>query len=149
MRVCRCSGQSGTTATIATQFGLAMMPMWRAIASGFTSGTTSGTPGSMRNAEELSTTTAPCRTAIGANRRDTAPPAENSAMSTPGKAVLVQFLDRDALAAEQQLPPRRAIGGEQAQSFQREVAAFQAGRSVRRRPRRWRRRWRRWDGAGS
>ena len=41
--------------------------------------------GSMRNAEELSTTTAPCRTAIGANRRDTAPPAENSAMSTPGK----------------------------------------------------------------
>ena len=85
MRLCRCSGHSGTTATIATQFGLAMMPIWRAIAPGFTSGTTSGTPGSMRNAEELSTTTAPCRTAIGANRRDTVLPAENSAISTPGK----------------------------------------------------------------
>ena len=51
---------------IAAQFGLAMIPWWRAISSGLISGTTSGTAGSMRNAEELSITTAPLRTAIGA-----------------------------------------------------------------------------------
>src|SRR3954471_20553008 len=37
----------------------------------------------MRKAEELSTTTAPAFTATGAKRFDCAPPAENSAMSTP------------------------------------------------------------------
>ena len=49
------------------------------------SGITSGTFGSMRKAEELSITTAPALTAIGANLREMLPPAENSAMSTPSK----------------------------------------------------------------
>ena len=49
------------------------------------SGITSGTSGSIRNAEELSTTTAPDFTAIGANFFEMLPPAENSAMSTPWK----------------------------------------------------------------
>src|SRR5436190_4058265 len=47
------------------------------------SGMTSGTPGSMRNADELSTTTAPAFTAIGAKFLEMPLPAENSAISTP------------------------------------------------------------------
>src|SRR5947208_2307233 len=39
----------------------------------------------MRNADELSTTVAPARTAMGAKRFEVLPPAENSAMSTPLK----------------------------------------------------------------
>src|SRR6188472_4372313 len=50
------------------------------------SGMTSGTSGSIRKAEELSITTAPDFTAIGAYFREMLPPAENSAMSTPWKA---------------------------------------------------------------
>ena len=46
---------------------------------------TSGTPSSMRNAEELSTTTAPAATACGANSREIPPPALKSAISTPVK----------------------------------------------------------------
>ena len=126
MRLCLCSGHSGITATIATQFGLAMMPICREIASGFTSGTTSGTPGSMRNAEELSTTTAPCRTAIGANRRDTAPPAENSAISTPGK--LSSFSSSTAMPSPRNsslLPAERPDANRRSRSSGK-VAAFQA-----------------------
>src|SRR6266576_4127997 len=78
-------GHNGRSATIAAQFGLAMIPLWRAISSGLISGTMSGTAGSMRNAEELSITTALLRTAIGANSRAVLLPAENSAMSTPAK----------------------------------------------------------------
>jgi hypothetical protein len=60
-----------------------MMPLGvRRIRWPLTSLTISGTSGSMRNAEELSITTAPAFTAMGANRGN-APPAENSAMSTP------------------------------------------------------------------
>src|SRR5258708_29180523 len=52
------------------QFGLATMPLgMRARASALTSGTTSGTSGSMRQALELSTTTAPARAARGENSR--------------------------------------------------------------------------------
>src|SRR5437868_7563905 len=50
------------------------------------SGITSGTSGSIRKAEELSTTTAPDLTAIGAYFFEMLPPAENSAISTPWKA---------------------------------------------------------------
>src|SRR5256885_6947649 len=48
----------------------------------------------MRNADELSTTVAPARTAMGAKRFEVAPPAENSAMSTPLK--LCSFNSRTA-----------------------------------------------------
>jgi hypothetical protein len=78
-------GHNGSSAMIAAQFGLAMIPLWRAISSGLISGTTSGTAGSMRNAEELSMTTAPFRAAIGAYSRAVLLPAENSAKSTPSK----------------------------------------------------------------
>ncbi len=64
------------------QLGLAMIPFGRSvIASGLTSATTSGTSGSIRNALELSTTTAPLAAATGPYCCERAPPAENSAMS--------------------------------------------------------------------
>jgi hypothetical protein len=72
------------------QFGLAMMPFGRVPASRskLTSETTSGTSGSLRQAEELSTTTAPAAANRGACTRDIVAPAENSAMSMPlGSAV--------------------------------------------------------------
>ena len=85
----RCSGVTAISAMIVLQLGLAMMPPLPAfmpfIASGFTSGTTSGTPFVMRNAEELSTTVAPAALAAGAKSREMSPPAEKSAMSTPEK----------------------------------------------------------------
>ncbi len=76
-------------AAIVVQFGLAMMPLRAsAIAPGLTSDTTSGTSGSMRNAEELSMTVTPAAAKRGASSRDDVAPAENRAMSRPaGSAV--------------------------------------------------------------
>src|SRR6516162_6556093 len=68
------------------QFGFAMMPLGRsATCSALTSGTTSGTSGSMRNAPELSTTTAPRAAAIGAHCADTSSGTSNMATFTPSK----------------------------------------------------------------
>ena len=67
------------------QFGFAMMPLCCFTSAAFTSGTTSGTFSSMRNALELSTTTQPALAAMGANAFEMLPPALNSAMSTPAK----------------------------------------------------------------
>ena len=56
----RCSGPSTGMAAMVVQFGLAMMPLGRSAAAWpLTSATTSGTSGSMRQADELSMTTAP------------------------------------------------------------------------------------------
>ena len=64
------------------QLGLAMMPLGRcAKAWAFTSGTTSGTSGSIRHAEELSITTAPACATTGAREREAVLPAEKRAMS--------------------------------------------------------------------
>src|SRR2546421_630021 len=49
------------------QFGFAMMPRFVLMSAPLISGTTSGTSGSMRNALELSTTTAPACVAKGAD----------------------------------------------------------------------------------
>lgn len=79
-----CSGFRTGIAAIVVQFGLAMMPLGRsAIACGFTSETTRGTCGSLRHAEELSITTAPCAATFSASALEVAPPAENSTMSRP------------------------------------------------------------------
>src|SRR6185312_10499235 len=61
-----CSGLRATHSGIATQFGLATIPflMW-CNWSAFTSGTTSGQSGSIRQADELSTTIAPAFAATG------------------------------------------------------------------------------------
>src|SRR3984957_5742570 len=56
---------------------------------GLISGITSGTAGSIRNADELSITTAPALTASGENFLEMPAPAENSAISTPANELSV------------------------------------------------------------
>ena len=91
-------GHSGTSAVIAAQFGLAMMPLWSRMRLALISGITSGTFGSMRKAEELSTTTAPALTAIGANfLRDAAAGGEQRDVDAL-EGALGQLLDDDVLA---------------------------------------------------
>ena len=55
-------------------------------ASALTSGTISGTSGSMRQAEELSMTTQPCAPILGDHSFDTAPPADIRQMSVSEKS---------------------------------------------------------------
>ena len=76
------SGLSAITSGVVEQLGLAMIPLWPRRSLALTSGTTSGTSGSMRKAELLSMTTAPCRTASGATSRLTSPLAEMNTIST-------------------------------------------------------------------
>src|SRR6266851_6717222 len=69
------------------QFGLATIPLGiRDRASALTSGTTSGTSGSMRQALELSTTMAPALAAIGLYSRLIAAGVLERTMSTPANA---------------------------------------------------------------
>ena len=71
-------------ATIVVQFGLATMPLGiEARACSLASGTTRGTSGSMRHADELSMTVAPAAATRSARARDAVAPAENRAMSRP------------------------------------------------------------------
>jgi hypothetical protein len=65
-----------------------MMPFLRkpATASAFTSGTISGTSGSMRQADELSITTAPAAAILGDHSFDTVPPADIRQISTSEKS---------------------------------------------------------------
>src|SRR5436305_8199687 len=90
MRFTLASVDSGFTATvsgIATQFGLATMPFFAwCSCSGFTSGTTSGQSGSMRHAEELSTTIAPAFAAIGEYSLLTEPGVLLNTICTPANA---------------------------------------------------------------
>jgi hypothetical protein len=83
-----CSGFNATTSWAVEQFGLAMMFFLRkpSTAAAFTSGTISGTSGSMRHAEELSITTAPCAPIFGDHSFDTSPPADIRQMSTSEKS---------------------------------------------------------------
>ena len=85
MPAARWIGQTAVARTAAVQFGLAMRPSWRARSCAFTSGTTSGTLGSMRKADELSITIAPAARAAGANSRLRPAPALKKAMSMPLK----------------------------------------------------------------
>ena len=55
-------------------------------ASALTSGTTSGTSGSIRQAEELSITTQPLAPILGDHSFDTAPPADIRQMSVSEKS---------------------------------------------------------------
>src|ERR1700730_8066230 len=72
--------------TMVVQLGLATIPFgMEARVSTLTSGTTRGTSGSMRHAEELSTTIAPAAATLGANSRDVDAPFENRAISIPSK----------------------------------------------------------------
>src|SRR4051812_45900783 len=77
-------------AAIVVQFGLATMPLGiEPSAWVFTSGaTTNGTSGSIRHAEELSTTSAPAAATFGAYSLDAVAPFENSAICRPLKSAV-------------------------------------------------------------
>ncbi len=96
------------------------MPAWPSRSSGFTCETTSGTVGSIRQADELSITVAPWATAAGASSSETSPPAENSAMSTPSKAPGTASPISRVRPSIETVWPGRSAGGEQAQLTDRE-----------------------------
>ena len=74
-------------ATMVVQFGLATIPFgMERKASALASGTTRGTPGSMRQADELSMTMAPAAASLGASTRDNDAGAEHSARSMPERS---------------------------------------------------------------
>src|SRR5664280_2046522 len=76
-------------ATMVVQFGLATMPFrMEPRAPAVTSGTTKGTSGSILQAEELSTTTAPAPAKRGASSREEVAPLENRAMSSPARSAV-------------------------------------------------------------
>src|SRR5204862_6250580 len=85
-----CSGASTGMPAMVVQLGLATMPLGiDCKASTLTSGaTTSGTSGSMRQAEELSTTMAPAAATLGAYSFDAVAPLENSANCSPEKSAV-------------------------------------------------------------
>src|SRR5436190_14085102 len=82
-------GHTAVARIAAVQLGLAITPLWRRRSPGLTSGTTNGTLGSMRKADELSIATAPAALAADTNSRLRVAPAEKKAMSTPLKAAAV------------------------------------------------------------
>src|SRR5271165_5529640 len=76
-------------ATMVVQFGLATIPLGiEDNAATLTSGTTRGTSGSIRQAEELSMTTAPAAANLGASSFDAGAPVENRAMSNPATSAM-------------------------------------------------------------
>ncbi len=79
-----CSGFSTGMATMVVQLGLATIPFGiDDRADSLTSGTTRGTSGSIRHADELSTTMAPAAAKRGASWREAVAPLEKRAMSMP------------------------------------------------------------------
>src|SRR5437762_14080104 len=87
IRARSCSGLRATTIWIVEQLGLATIPLGMdRRASALTSGTTSGTSGSMRQALELSMTMAPALAAIGLVSRLTDAGVLDRTMSTPANA---------------------------------------------------------------
>src|ERR687887_454873 len=71
-----CSGFRTSVSGIVEQFGFATIPSCSSARLPFTSGTTSGTPGSSRNAADLSMQSAPPRTACGTSSRLALVPTE-------------------------------------------------------------------------
>ena len=98
------------------QLGLAMMPFGgRSASSGLTSLTTSGTSGSIRQAEELSITIAPAAATLGAVASEAVLPLENRARSRPEKSAVSVSSTVTSVPAEVELQcrptgPRRRTG---------------------------------------
>ena len=130
-----CSALAGSMTAIVVQFGLATMPlpMWSS-ASGLTSETTSGTSGSMRHADELSTTSAPAAAKRGAHSREVAPPALKSATSKPW--IVSSASGWTVIVAE--LLAGRARGGEGDDLVGGKARGARAERAGACRRRRWR-----------
>ena len=96
-----------------------------AIASGLTSETTSGTSGSIRQAEELSTTITPASAKRGASAREVVAPGGEERDVEAGRVGGRGVLDGDLAVAEGQHGAGRAGGGEEADLVGREVALEQ------------------------
>jgi hypothetical protein len=85
-----CKSFNATTICMVEQLGLAIILSFWVSSWAFTSGTTSFLLGSMRQADELSTTTVPTSANLGANSSDTLPPAEKIAMA--GRAAIASSM---------------------------------------------------------
>src|SRR5829696_9653172 len=72
------------------QFGLAMILSFAVKTSAFTSGTTNGFVGSMRQADELSITVIPASANFGAHSNEVLPPAEK--IATAGFAAMASCM---------------------------------------------------------
>ena len=104
-----CSGLKTGMATMVVQFGLATMPlgMWCS-ASALASGTTSGTSGSRRQADELSMTMAPAAARRGASSRETEAGARAEGEVDAGEVGRGGVLHHDVLVPPGQRGPGRA-----------------------------------------
>src|SRR3990172_1949254 len=114
-------GQSTCTSGVVGQLGMEMIPLCPSRSAAFTSGTTSGTSGSMRQAELSSMTMAPALTAAGIMLLETSVVAEKKAMSTPANDL--EFVSSTSTFLSPPpppppggagRPPGGAVGGEQA-----------------------------------
>ena len=110
------------------QFGLATIPFGiDARASSLTSGTTRGTSGSIRHAEELSITIAPAAAKRGASSREPGAPQENRAMSSPaGSAAAASSTVNSSPPKGSRRPAERAEANNRS-SIEREVPLLQDG----------------------
>src|SRR3954453_3264478 len=115
-------GLRATMSCIVEQFGLAMMPLWASSASGLTSETTSGTPGSRRKAEGLSTTTHPRGGERGPPRAGGRRARREDRDVEALDRLLAERLDDEAAL---ELAAGRALGGQGGDSARREVALAQ------------------------
>ena len=105
----RWRGATAIMSTIVVQLGLAMIPLCLKASSLLTSATTSGTSGSIRKADELSTTMAPASANAGAYWRLRSPPAEKRAMSMPaGSAVARSSTSMPPKPVERTVPAERS-----------------------------------------
>ena len=126
-------------AAIVVQLGLAMMPLGGLNASaGLTSDTTSGTSGSVRQAEELSITMAPTAATLGGDQRCCLP-LEKSARSRPAKSAVAVSSTTISPSPHGDVgplsEPRRRTGPHQSG-----MGAARAGYASHRPPDPWRRR---------
>jgi hypothetical protein len=121
------SGLSTQTSGIVQQFGTAMMPSCSSARSGFTSGTTSGTLGSMRHADDLSSTTELPRTACGTSSRLAAAPTAKKNTSTPA------FASASGVASST-MPPSSSLPAERAEAKKRTSSKPRSRRIPRRTP---------------
>ena len=127
MRAARCSGASAVTGIIVVQFGHDAMPFGMSrMSSGFTSATTSGTSGSMRNADDLSMTFAPAAAACGDHSIEIGSSTSTITRSRPSKQPGAQHLARR---------PRRPSNGSLRPSERGDAYSAQLARPGTRAPR--------------
>src|ERR1700722_5498093 len=95
-------------ATMVVQLGLATIPLGMVRSSAaLASGTTSGTSGSMRQAEELSITMAPAATSRGASSRETEAGAEQRARSMPDRSAVAASSTTTSPSAQSSVEPAK------------------------------------------